>query len=558
MSEPPEEALEQILWALCIQSTCLPDTSVLACTSVSTRFHTTLQAVQFKPWIHRLTCKRIKQSDTAPRLDTLKFHDGDHHQQLPGQERVLLSQLRRQDLQLDLQEEIAEPGQPGRIQPRMNSIAFMHQSQFHVVGGGRHDYNWNEAQGQWQEAFSTDSAVFRFDQLTGCWEQLPCTGDVPTAHTHYTASASLPGYLLIWLGGYYRLSYACCFVLSLENLHWSQVELTTGGQPCITQPRFAPASCVVEQMVYAFGGRHWEDHDTETYFNDLLTLNTSRILCAGQMKAEVDRVPTSGEAPDAKFAASLTNIHNMQLLLFGGAQWKTGGGAVPDAKLHVLDLQTRCWTLVQHAGHIPRPRLQHQAKLIGSGSLMLVMGGYDGCTKEYLPAKDWAVLNLSNLQWVVGAHHDPTDPLGEPKPVINNNDPARFDEEASDWSSGSSWLCGALPCKRAGMAVAATAWSGVTEATVFGGAQYVDAYWYRDLYELRFGSLDESDAPPLAAGVEVVIEGLVAKPELNGLTGTIIQFMQDKGRYAVQTEHGVVSIRSCNVRSANAQSAQIE
>jgi hypothetical protein len=44
----------------------------------------------------------------------------------------------------------------------------------------------------------------------------------------------------------------------------------------------------------------------------------------------------------------------------------------------------------------------------------------------------------------------------------------------------------------------------------------------------------EHDSP--LVGRRVVINGLVAKPELNGRTGTAVSFDDDKGRYAVKLD----------------------
>jgi hypothetical protein len=45
----------------------------------------------------------------------------------------------------------------------------------------------------------------------------------------------------------------------------------------------------------------------------------------------------------------------------------------------------------------------------------------------------------------------------------------------------------------------------------------------------------------------VVINGLVAKPELNGRTGTVISFDVDKGRYSVELSDCFVMIKPCNL-----------
>jgi hypothetical protein len=50
-------------------------------------------------------------------------------------------------------------------------------------------------------------------------------------------------------------------------------------------------------------------------------------------------------------------------------------------------------------------------------------------------------------------------------------------------------------------------------------------------------------------GSRVVINGLVAKPELNGRTGTAVSFDADKGRYSVELDDTSSSfmIKPCNL-----------
>eukprot|EP00658_Telonema_sp_P-2_P007495 TRINITY_DN12796_c0_g1_i3.p1 TRINITY_DN12796_c0_g1~~TRINITY_DN12796_c0_g1_i3.p1 ORF type:complete len:270 (-),score=39.45 TRINITY_DN12796_c0_g1_i3:69-878(-) len=209
-------------------------------------------------------------------------------------------------------------------------------------------------------------------------------------------------HLILWLGGYYKASYATCYALCTTSWHWAEVSLTSTSP---THPRFFPASALVNQQLFAWGGRYYSGGD-DKYFDDLLELDLSTMARTYQLRAHVRHVPTSGTAPEAKFAATLTNVHDARLILFGGAQWKIGGACNPDSSLHVLDLHSRVWT--HHLlARVPRPRLQHQARLIGRGELLLVLGGYDGRNKEYLGCRDWAVLNLRSLEWVRGALYDP-------------------------------------------------------------------------------------------------------------------------------------------------------
>jgi hypothetical protein len=48
-------------------------------------------------------------------------------------------------------------------------------------------------------------------------------------------------------------------------------------------------------------------------------------------------------------------------------------------------------------------------------------------------------------------------------------------------------------------------------------------------------------------GSRVVINGLVAKPELNGCTGTAVSFDDEKGRYSVELDDTSFMIKPCNL-----------
>ena len=54
--------------------------------------------------------------------------------------------------------------------------------------------------------------------------------------------------------------------------------------------------------------------------------------------------------------------------------------------------------------------------------------------------------------------------------------------------------------------------------------------------------------PLLEDGARVVVDGLVSRADLNGVTGQISGFNQQTGRYAVRTEHGVLSVLGRNLK----------
>ena len=494
----PPECLERVLRQICHLTASLPDPTVLACALVCRAWRSALNVAEFRPWFCRLVSTQIPHGETPHTHEIQCNHILGLPENLEGDEqrRILLSELWRQEL--DIAETEPPPaGCPAQIEPRMFSQAFFVEGDLHVVGGGKHDYAFDFEAGSWKEVFASESTVYRFDRRgDAAWHIVITTGELPPAHAYTSASAMVSGlhgqYLVLWLGGYYRRSYASCWALSLSDWSWSEVALHHNGASTLSQPRFFAASCLVgKRKIYAWGGR-FSHGPTEQYFDELLELDLDTLCTTGDLAARTAVVPTWGAAPEAKFAASLCNVQDERLVLFGGAQWTNGGQCSPDSTLHILELATWEWTQLT-PNRVPRPRLQHQSRLIGGGALLLVVGGYDGRTKAYLGPEDWAVLNLKTMEWVLGAHHHPEDPAPEEEEVDIGMDKECFNVESSVLQRH-GWLCGRLPTRRAGVALATAEDS---EVILFGGAQYVHKCWYRDMYELTFDRVeiepDEAD-----------------------------------------------------------------
>jgi len=375
----------------------------------------------------------------------------------------------------------------GIPEPRWHAQAFYHNGALHVVGGGAHDYAY---EGNWKEVFSVDSTVLRFNASSGAWQMVPTTGELPIAHTYSTASAMVEDFFVIWFGGYYRVSHATCFALCLRTWHWAEVKINT-MDAVVRLPRFYPSSCIVHQKMYAWGGRFGHG-ENERYFDDLMTLDVSRMCVSRQLEAFASLVATSGDVPTSKFATTLTNVVDERLVLYGGGQWKVGGLCDPDCHLHVLELESMEWSQICHAA-VPRPRMQHQCKVIGGGALLLVLGGYDGRNRVYLGPEHWAVLNLHTLKWVLGASHSPED-VAEAEEEEDISADTFIEENTEVVPKG--WLCGSLPSARAGFAVTTAPGR---EVMLFGGSKYVHKCWYRDVFELSFVPLQTAIREPPGA-----------------------------------------------------------
>ena len=112
------------------------------------------------------------------------------------------------------------------------------------------------------------------------------------------------------------------------------------------------------------------------------------------------------------------------------------------------------------------------------------------------------------MEWIKGAFLEP----GEEAPPEEESDP--IDNQCFVYEQDTvihgyqEYICGQLPCPRAGMTVIAStvtldgASDDGCEYIMFGGGQYVRKHWYRDLYELSFKRVVFDDGYASASDME--------------------------------------------------------
>jgi len=171
--------------------------------------------------------------------------------------------------------------------------------------------------------------------------------------------------------------------LDISTGGWKEITSNVPGQPYLTKPRWAHASCVVPEIspsnVYLFAG--W---DGSCQYNDVHLFDWQ--------KQTVVPVQTSGTPPAHRGGLSAT-AWGKHVVLFGGA-YCNGGPYRFFNDLHIFDCENQKWIQVTCSGTIPSPRSQHGAILVSADTL-LVVGGFDGDRLLI----DAHLLNLTSFTW---------------------------------------------------------------------------------------------------------------------------------------------------------------
>ncbi|WVR03191.1 hypothetical protein IAU60_000182 [Kwoniella sp. DSM 27419] len=253
---------------------------------------------------------------------------------------------------------------------------------------------------------------------------LPCYGRPPNQALR-AHSGTLVGEKIWLIGGVDKSTCwrgVACF--DTETLQWTTVE-TCGDQ---LPPLRAHTTTLVGDKLYIFGGGDGPSYSNEVWILDTVTHRFSRptighpkmslppprrahttvmyknhlvVFGGGNGQAALNDVwaldvsdpdnltwhewKTKGDVPQKK-GYHTANLVGDKMVVFGGSD-----GHASFADIHVLNLQTRVWTLVPT--EVKYNRLSHTSTRVGS--YLFVMGGHNGQTY----AQDVLLFNLVTLQW---------------------------------------------------------------------------------------------------------------------------------------------------------------
>ncbi|WWD22802.1 hypothetical protein CI109_107296 [Kwoniella shandongensis] len=216
---------------------------------------------------------------------------------------------------------------------------------------------------------------------------VPCHGRPPNQALR-AHSGTLVGERIWVIGGVDRSNcWRGVAWFDTESLLWTTIE--TGGEQF--PPLRAHTTTLVGDRLYIFGGG-----DGPTYSNEVWVLDTG-----GNGQAALNDVwaldvsdpdnltwsewKTKGDIPQKK-GYHTANLVGDKMVVFGGSD-----GHASFADVHILNLQTRVWTLVNT--DVKHNRLSHTSTQVGS--YLFILGGHNGQTY----AQDVLLFNLVTLQW---------------------------------------------------------------------------------------------------------------------------------------------------------------
>ncbi|WWC85441.1 uncharacterized protein L201_000304 [Kwoniella dendrophila CBS 6074] len=212
-----------------------------------------------------------------------------------------------------------------------------------------------------------------FDTESLLWSTIETRGEqFPPLRAHTT---TLVGEKLFIFGGGDGPSYSNeVWILDTTTHRFSRPTIGTPKTP-IPPPRRAHTTVLYKHYLVIFGGGNGQ-----AALNDVWALDVSDInnLSWHEWK-------TKGDIPQKK-GYHTSNLVGDKMIVFGGSD-----GHASFADIHVLNLQTRVWTLI--TTDVKHNRLSHTSTQVGS--YLFIIGGHNGQTY----AQDVLLFNLVTLQW---------------------------------------------------------------------------------------------------------------------------------------------------------------
>ncbi|WVQ94261.1 hypothetical protein IAU59_001340 [Kwoniella sp. CBS 9459] len=212
-----------------------------------------------------------------------------------------------------------------------------------------------------------------FDTESLLWSTIETRGEqFPPLRAHTT---TLVGDKLFIFGGGDGPSYSNeVWILDTTTHRFSRPVFGNPKMP-LPPPRRAHTTVLYKHYLVIFGGGNGQ-----AALNDVWALDVSdpEHLSWTEWK-------TKGDVPQKK-GYHTANLVGDKMIVFGGSD-----GHASFADIHVLNLQTRVWTLV--STDVKHNRLSHTSTQVGS--YLFILGGHNGQTY----AQDVLLFNLVTLQW---------------------------------------------------------------------------------------------------------------------------------------------------------------
>eukprot|EP01116_Phalansterium_solitarium_P014128 TRINITY_DN31659_c0_g1_i1.p1 TRINITY_DN31659_c0_g1~~TRINITY_DN31659_c0_g1_i1.p1 ORF type:complete len:423 (+),score=123.37 TRINITY_DN31659_c0_g1_i1:112-1380(+) len=245
--------------------------------------------------------------------------------------------------------------------------------------------------------------LHRLDLVTHAWSRLAPSGTPP----HPRGFATLLPFqrcqkLLVFGGQFNRTTpeagwtatqwefFNDCTVLDLVTMTWQPL-VTSGDVP---PPRVGHRAVMLDDdVLLVFGGtfvEYGEQHpngNVYRYFNDLFTLDLRT--------ARWRKIDATGDVPSPRHSTVMT-AHGGRVLMFGGNGNVHRGDTDSHNDLHVLDLATMAWRLVE-TGLVNRPDPAWCSSSLRLGDSWAIIGGF--ATLGDVVLSHIRVLDLNTFEW---------------------------------------------------------------------------------------------------------------------------------------------------------------
>ncbi|RGB41044.1 hypothetical protein C1646_752565 [Rhizophagus diaphanus] len=231
--------------------------------------------------------------------------------------------------------------------------------------------------------------VYTFDPHHMIWNPPKITGINAIRKSSLTGVMGYNGKFYLWGGSTYEnIILNDMLILDTISLNWGKGSLVNAPTPRI----FYGATLLPNNKIIYIGGTN--DDTTEFGHVNLniikgITLSLSEVYLYDMINDNWDAKITTGKIPSNRFGfSSVLGLDGQRVIIYGGAFINPG---YLDTTLYVLDLTNYNWYIPKISGIIPKPRVFHQANVIGKYMVISFGIGYDRTVES-----DILLLDISN------------------------------------------------------------------------------------------------------------------------------------------------------------------
>jgi len=323
-----------------------------------------------------------------------------------------------------------------------------------------------------EDADERQTEISEGEKAKSTWQPVAVDGDAPPSlHGSYSGAFGdgvVADRLLSFGGGNHVSVHGLVSALDLTGLParatWRTLEVEAGlEQP---GPRYAGASTVWDGALVVLAGRYYgEFYDGSEIWvlREIADRSREGDEPAVTARAHWELMMPSGDSPSHRVWASAVTIGN-QVLLYGGALWTFDSscwGNDRPGTVWVCNMHTHTWSRLDTSDLKPPMRVGAITAICGNH--LLVYGGCDLVRRRYLD--DVWLFDLAAIR-------DSDD----------SNTTQTNAAKASEWTKLEAHGAMSPGARSHGVAIAVPTRRAVL---VFGGAQYLNGIYYKDLLQLE-------------------------------------------------------------------------